>query len=43
MQQSDPSAAWCEALENYEETCRESEGINIDWKGEAAFHECGMK
>ena len=35
-----PSAAWCEALENYDKTCA-SKGVNIDWEGKAGFEECG--
>ena len=38
----DPSAAWCEALESYDETCA-FKGVNIDWEGTAGFEECGKK
>ena len=37
-----PSAAWCQALETYDQSCT-SKGVNIDWEGKAEFKECGKK
>lgn len=35
-----PSAAWCQALENYDGACTRL-GVNVDWEGKPGFTECG--
>ena len=37
-----PSAAWCQALENYDGACTIL-GVNVDWEGKSGFEECGKK
>lgn len=36
----DPSAAWCQSLETYDNACK-AKGVNIHWVGQAGFKECG--
>jgi hypothetical protein len=40
MNAANPSGAWCQALEAYDQACR-SKGVNIDWEGKPGFEECG--
>ena len=40
MNAANPSAAWCQALETYDNDCS-SQGVKINWEGQAGFEECG--
>ena len=42
MRAINPSAAWCQALETYDDACT-SKGVNVDWEGKPGFEECGKE
>jgi hypothetical protein len=42
MNAANPSGAWCQALETYDEACT-SKGVSIIWEGKPGFEECGKK
>jgi hypothetical protein len=42
MNAANPSGAWCQALETYDEACT-SKGVSIVWEGKPGFEECGKK
>ena len=42
MHDSNPSGAWCQAMETYDEACT-ALGVKVDWEGKPGFEECGKK